>query len=136
MKRTISIALIALIFSACSDKNAQEKAVLDSVMQIHDKVMGADEQLMKNKMLLDSVGKINLVKEVKDSVFMYLSKINVTDNAMGDWMHKFDPDHTGKSHEETMTYLQDQKKQIMEIDSQLNSVVKSSGKYLSTIKMK
>ena len=136
MKRTISIALIALIFSACADKKAQEKAVLDSVMQIHDKVMGADEQLMKNKMLLDSVGKINLVKEVKDSVFMYLSKINVTDNAMGDWMHKFDPDHTGKSHEETMTYLQDQKKQIMEIDSQLNSVVKSSGKYLSTIKMK
>jgi len=136
MKRTIIIALTALVFSACADKKAQEKAVLDSVMQIHDKVMGADEQLMKNKMLLDSAGKINSAKEVKDSVFMYLSKINVTDNVMGDWMHKFDPDHTGKSHEETMTYLEDQKKQIMAIDSQLNSVVNQSGKYLSTIKMK
>jgi hypothetical protein len=136
MKRTIIIALTALVFSACADKKAQEKAVLDSVMQIHDKVMGADEQLMKNKMLLDSAGKINSAKDVKDSVFMYLSKINVTDNVMGEWMHKFDPDHAGKSHEETMVYLEDQKKQIMAIDSQLNSVVKSSGKYLSTIKMK
>jgi hypothetical protein len=136
MKKTIIIALTVLIFSACADKKAQEKAVLDSVMQIHEKVMGADEQLMKNKMLLDSAGKINSAKEIKDSVFMYLSKINVTDNIMGEWMHKFDPDHTGKSHEETMTYLEDQKKQIMSIDSQLNSVVNQSGKYLSTIKMK
>ena|ERR1700724_1453589 len=136
MKRTIIIALTALVFSACADKKAQEKAVLDSVMQIHDKVMGADEQLMKNKMLLDSAGKINSAKEIKDSVFMYLSKINVTDNIMGEWMHKFDPDHTGKSHEEIMTYFEDQKRQIMSIDSQLNSVVSQSGKYLSTIKMK
>jgi hypothetical protein len=136
MKRTIIIVLATLVFSACADKKAQEKAVLDSVMQIHDKVMGADEQLMKNKMLLDSAGKINAAKEIKDSIFMYLSKINVTDNVMGEWMHKFDPDHTGKSHEETMTYLEYQKKQIMAIDSQLNSVVNSSGKYLSTIKMK
>jgi hypothetical protein len=136
MKKIIIIALTVLIFSACADKKAQEKAVLDSVMQIHEKVMGADEQLMKNKMLLDSAGKINSAKEIKDSVFMYLSKINVTDNIMGEWMHKFDPDHTGKSHEETMTYLEDQKKQIISIDSQLNSVVNQSGKYLSTIKMK
>jgi len=136
MKRTVIIILAALVFSACADKKAQEKAVLDSVMQIHDKVMGADEQLMKNKMLLDSAGKINAAKEVKDSVFMYLSKINITDNVMDEWMHKFDPDHTGKSHEETMSYLEDQKKQIIAIDSQLSSVVKSSGKYLSTIKMK
>src|SRR3978361_1578374 len=98
MKRTIIIALATLVFSACADKKAQEKAALDGILQIHDKVMGADEQIMKNKALLDSAGKINSAKDVKDSVFMYLSKINVTDNAMGEWMHKFDPDHAGKSH--------------------------------------
>ena len=40
---------------------------------------------------------------------------------MSDWMHKFNPEQTGKSHDEIMTYLDAQKKQITAIDSQMQS---------------
>ena len=98
--------------------------------------MDADEQLMKNKMLLDSMVKHNSTGDIKDSVYRHLDKLNLADSAMSDWMHKFNPDQTGKSHEETMAYLGAQKKQIAAIDSQLNAAIASSNKYLIKMEMK
>ncbi len=98
--------------------------------------MGADEDLMKNKMLLDSMVKHNSTADIKDSVYAYLTKVNLADSAMSNWMHKFDPDHSSKSDDETIAYFYDQKKQIMAIDSQITTVVERSNKYLIKMKMK
>jgi hypothetical protein len=132
--KKIGIALLtAIILWGCSDKKAQEKAALDSIINVHDKVLAEDEQLMKNKLLLDT-----LIKKgpANDTAKILSSKLALADSAMDTWMHAFEPDHTGKSHDETMAYISKQKKQIIQIDSQLSEAISASNNYLIKIKTK
>ena len=127
--------ITCVILSACTDKKAQEEAVLNDVIKIHDKVMASDDRLMKNKMQLDTLLKQGKLTS-KDSAKMLSDKLTVADSAMEKWMHDFDPDHAGKSHDETMTYMTKQKAEIAAIDSQLDIAISESGKYLKNIKVK
>ncbi|SRR5258707_6628636 len=135
MKKIVIAVFIGFTLWGCTDKKAQEKALLDDVIKKHDKVMSADEQLMKNKMQLDTLVKNSPAIE-KDSAVIYVKLLNNAENSMDDWMHKFNPDQTGNSHDETMAYLSAQKKQITAIDSQLNAAINESNKYLLKIKSK
>lgn len=128
MKKYILTLIAASVLFSCADTKKQEKLLLDSVIAIHDKVMSSDEQLMKNKMILDSLIKRN----PSDSTKMYLKQVDDADNAMSDWMHKFDAENKGKSHQQIIDYLTDQKKRITAIDSLINIAVNSSNKYLNT----
>ncbi|MDN3547939.1 hypothetical protein [Mucilaginibacter aquaedulcis] len=128
MKKYILTLIAASVLFSCADTKKQEKLLLDSVIAIHDKVMSSDEQLMKNKMVLDSLIKSN----PSDSTKMYLKQVDDADNAMSDWMHKFDAENKGKSHQQIIDYLTDQKKRITAIDSLINIAVNSSNKYLNT----
>lgn len=133
MKKVFTAALIAFILTGCTDKKAQKQAALDDVIKIHDKVMGADEHLMKNKMQLDSLLKLpNL--QAKDTAALLRSNLNTADSVMENWMHKFDPDYKGKSDDETLAYFTDQKKQIAAVDSELDKAISASDKYLKKIK--
>ncbi|MEN0054797.1 MAG: hypothetical protein AAGC65_14075 [Mucilaginibacter sp.] len=129
MKKYIPTLITAFVLFGCADTKKQEKLLLDSVIAIHDKVMSSDEQLMKNKMLLDSLIKQN----PNDSAKVYLKQVDDADNAMSDWMHKFDAENKGKSHQQIVDYLTDQKNKITVIDSQINTAVSTSNKYLNTI---
>jgi|SRR5665213_1685146 len=135
MKKVFTVALIAFILTGCTDKKTQKQSALDEVIKIHDKVMGADEHLMKNKMLLDSMLKLPSLP-AKDTAALLRSDLNTADSAMENWMHKFDPDYQGKSDDETVTYFNDQKKQIAAIDSELNKLIAASDKYLQKVKSK
>ena len=53
---------------------------------------------------------------------------------MENWMQKFDPEQANKSSDEKVAYLTDQKKQIMTIDSLMNTAINKSTEYLNTIK--
>lgn len=134
MKKIVLIAVTALAISACSHDKKQEKATLDQILAIHDKVMGSDELLMKNKMQLDTL----LKQKTADSVEVKAlsSKLTAAEDAMDGWMHKFEPDVTGKSHDQIITYYSDQKKQIMAVDSQLNTAITLSVQYLQKTKKK
>lgn len=132
MKKYILAVLSAAALMGCGDAKKQEKLLLDSVIAIHDKVMASDEHLMKNKMILDSLIKHDSTTINKDSAKVYLKLVDDADNAMSDWMHKFDAENKGKSHQEIIDYLTDQQKKITIIDSQINIAVNSSNKYLST----
>ncbi|HEY4327658.1 MAG TPA: hypothetical protein VGN20_26990 [Mucilaginibacter sp.] len=135
MKRTVITFFIGFTLLGCADKKAQEKALLDDVIKVHDKVMMADEQVMKNKMQLDTLIQ-HADARVKDSAAYYSKLLNTADDAMSNWMHKFNPAQTGKSHDEIMTYFDTQKKQVMAIDSQLTAAVTGSTKYLLKTKSK
>ncbi len=117
-----------LFLCACTDKKAQEKAALDSVINVHDKIMGEDEQLMKNKLLLDSLVSKNT--PAKDSAVAWISRVVLADSAMSTWMHNFDPDMKGKSHDQKMGYLGQQKKLIKRLDTQMNVAVTGSRDFL------
>ena len=137
MKKHISLLFIAgTILSGCTNKKAIKQAIVDSVMKIHEKVMSGDEQLMKNKVLLDSAVAHNSTADIKDSVYKHLEKVNLADSAMSDWMHKFDYEQKGKSEDETIAYMKKQKAMILHIDTMINAEVSSSDTYLKKIKMK
>jgi hypothetical protein len=137
MKRLTLLASALLLFCSCADNTKQEKSLLNDILKVHDQVMNKDELLMKNKSRLDSL----LKAPAKDTA----EKVNIrgidlrlaaAEEAMENWMTKFQPDMTGKSHDEVMKYYNDQKKQVDAIDSQVNVVIKESNQYLSTHKIK
>jgi hypothetical protein len=136
MKKIILPIIAAFVISGCADNKAQEKAALDSVLAIHEKVMGSDESLLKNKTLLDSLLKKDTTALLKDSVTRHLSEVMNADSAMDNWMHNFDADMTGKLPVERMIYLRSQKKMITKVDSQINAALSASDKYLKNMKMK
>jgi succinate dehydrogenase flavin-adding protein (antitoxin of CptAB toxin-antitoxin module) len=136
MKKYLFIALGATLILGCTDTKKQEKDLLNQVIAVHDKVMANDEQLMKNKMLLDSLVKHNAPSINKDTAQLYLKLVDDADNAMSDWMHKFDAETKGKSHQEIMDYFEAQKKLISKIDTQINVAVTGSTKYITQIPVK
>jgi hypothetical protein len=137
MKRFFIIIITGLALTSCSDNTQQEKNLLNELLKVHDKVMGNDELLMKNKMKLDTLIKLKVKDTVeKQQVKVLDTKLSAAEEAMENWMHKFEPDVNGKSHDEIMKYYSDQKKQIMTIDSQMNAAITESNKYLSTNKSK
>ena len=135
MKKTFTAIFTGFILFGCAGKSADNKALFDKIIKIHEKVMNADGQLMTNKMQLDMLLKRNDLPE-RDSALLLRTKLVAVDSAMDIWMNKFDPEFKGKSDEETANYLNDQKKQIETIDSQLNDAVSQSNKYLLKVKAK
>ncbi|HVS91558.1 MAG TPA: hypothetical protein VHE59_05975 [Mucilaginibacter sp.] len=134
MKLTPVILLSAMLFFSCHDDTKQENALKNDILQIHDKLMAGDDALMQSKAKLDSLLKL----KTKDSLDVKAidKQVSAADDAMESWMHQFQPDQSGKSHDEVIKYYSEQKKQIMAVDSQMNAAVASANKYLSTIKSK
>ena len=122
-----------MIFTACSDNKNQEKELLNNILKVHDKVMGKDEALMKNKMALDSLLKLP-AKDTAEKTNMKAIELKLTaaEEAMEIWMQKFDPDVINKkSHDEVLKYYNEQEKSIKSVDSLMSSAVDESTKYLS-----
>jgi hypothetical protein len=132
MKKILITAFIGLSLSACSDGKKQEKDLLNNILKVHDKLMGNDDALMKNKMQLDSLLKLP-AKDTAEKANMKAidMKLAAAEEAMENWMHNFEPDVTNKSHDEIIKYFNDQKKGIMSVDSQMNAAITESTKYLS-----
>jgi len=134
MKKLSLILVASFIFTACSDNKKQEKELLSNILKVHDKLMGKDEALMKNKMALDSLLKLP-AKDTAEKTNMKAIELKLTaaEEAMEIWMQKFDPDVINKeSHDEVIKYYDDQKKKIMSVDSLMNTAVDESTKYLSS----
>ena len=135
MKQLTIAAFIGLVLSACSNGKKQEKDLLDNILKTHDKVMGHDEALMKNKMVLDSLLKLP-AKDTAEKVNIKAIdlKLKAAEESMETWMHKFEPDVTNKSHDEIMKYYDSQKKAIYSVDSLMSNAIEESNKYLSNRK--
>ncbi|ASU34094.1 hypothetical protein [Mucilaginibacter xinganensis] len=133
MKKTLLLLFACGVLFSCSNKKAEKSAIMDDVMKVHEKVMEVDGKVIANRMKLDTILKQNTLA-TKDTAIMLSKKLTAAEDAMEDWMHKFDYEQKGKSDEEVIRYMNDQKKLIMNIDSQLNVAVKESDLYLKKIK--
>jgi hypothetical protein len=133
MKLFTIIAALAMLLSACTDTKKQEKDVLQEVIKIHDEAMVKSEQAIKGKMLLDSMLKANSNLQ-KTEINTVINNLTTADKQMEDWMHQFNADNTGKSHEEIMQYLADQKKKVDEVNNRLNKAVSQSNQFIATHK--
>lgn len=132
MRKLSILFFISLLLVACSDDKKQEKELLDNILKVHDKLMNKDESLMKNKMQLDSLLKLP-VKDSAEKTIMKAIELKLTkaEESMENWMQKFEPDVSNKSHEQIINYYNEQKKGILTVDSLMNSAVSESTKYLS-----
>lgn len=132
MKTKLLLALILTgIFNACTSNKSEEKKQLDELLKVHDEVMGISEKAIKNKSTLDSL--IHYGKDTSEAVILN-KQLTTADEAMENWMHQFNPDYTGKSHTQVMEYLHSQHLQLLHIDSQLNTAIRQSNKYLLKVK--
>jgi len=127
-------ASITACNSAGGDKE-QEKKQQDVILQMHDKMMDKDELVLTNKSKLDTLLKKYPNDVTKtEKINGLIKQIDAADDAMQNWMHKFNPDYTGKSHQEVMEYLHSQQRQITSVDSLLDVAADTSSKFLSEVK--
>lgn len=136
MKKLVLLFLVAsLLYSCTNNRKDEKKAIMEDVMKVHEKVMEVDGQVIANRMKLDTLINQNKIA-AKDSAATLVKKMSAAEDAMEDWMHKFDYEQKGKADDEVITYMNAQKKLIMAIDSQLNVAVKESDIYLKNVKAK
>jgi len=135
MKKLLFILFAASTLYSCTNRKGEKKTIMEDVMKVHEKVMEVEGQVIANRMKLDTLITQNKIAG-KDSAEMLVKKMSAAEDAMEDWMHKFDYEQKGKSDDDVITYMNAQKKLIMAIDSQLNTAVKESNIYLKTVKIK
>jgi hypothetical protein len=135
MKKLLFILFAASTLYSCTDRKGEKKVIMEDVMKVHEKVMEVEGQVIANRMKLDTLITQNKIA-AKDSAEMLVKKMSAAEDAMEDWMHKFDYEQKGKSDDDVITYMNTQKKLIMAIDSQLNLAVKESDTYLKNVKTK
>jgi len=135
MKKLLLPLTAGLILFGCADKKAQEQSLRDSVIAIHEKVMGEDGKLEDSKTALGAFVKANPTGPLVDSANLLTGKLTLADSAMMIWMHDFNPE-LNKSHDENMAYLQKQKRLVIQIDSQMNAALNASNKFIAKTKTK
>ena len=133
MKKILAAAAISLLFFRCTDPKNQEKELLNQVIAVHDSVMAKDEQIMKEKIQLDNLIKKDSLLNADTVAKSLLKVLEKTDAKMEDWMHKFDAENKGKSHNEIMGYLTDQQKQIKAINTDFDTAIAAVNSYKKSL---
>lgn len=134
--RTLALISLAIIFTACNSNKQQQEDLQKSVIAVHDSVMTDMNTVMEKKMAITKLlTHIDSLKAKNTSLDTVQARIELTqtvkdlaaaDEEMMNWMHNFNPDYTGKSHEEVMTYLNDQKVKINSVESSIKKAIAKS----------
>lgn len=140
MNRLLGIMAVTIAFTACQSK-VDYKKVRDDVMKFHDVAMNDHGLVVTNQMKLDTLLKdLKRLKAVFPEVDTLKEKANITamiaqlgkaENDMNEWMHKFEPDITGKSSEAAVSYFEAEKIKIAAIDSVYKKEIAASNVYLN-----
>lgn len=143
MRKLVGLFCVSLAAAACTPKE-DYKTVRDEVMKFHDEVMVDQSTVVNNQMKLDTLLKdlkglkqrfpeVDTAKE-KVAITGLIADLTKAEDGMNDWMHKFEPDVTGKSNEVAVQYFKAEKAKIAAVDSLYKKEIKSSGDYLSKFK--
>ncbi|WP_448698611.1 hypothetical protein ACFGVR_17330 [Mucilaginibacter sp. AW1-3] len=138
-KLLYTIFAITAVLTACNGQNNKklEKDLQKQVIDFHEKVMADDEKAMMSKMKLDTViMQAKAANADTTEAHKYSAALMAADDAMGNWMQKFEPDYTGKSHEDVMKYLAEQQTKVKSVDSMLIEATQQAQNYLQTVKKK
>ncbi|WP_316752233.1 hypothetical protein [Pedobacter gandavensis] len=140
MKKLVGAMLLAITAMACTQP-VDYKKERDDVMKFHDVVMGDHSTIVNYQMKLDTLQQnmaalktkhpeIDTLKE-KETITALLKDLTTAEDRMNDWMHKFEPDITGKSNGEAIQYFQKEKEKIVAVDSLYKKEIKTSAAYFS-----
>lgn len=133
MKKSLLILLALAIISACqtSQKEKEEKPLMDQVMDVHDAVMPKMGALMKtSKELLAKAKEIVPTDSAKAQELMFIAQeIDLANESMMDWMRHFDPEFEG-TEEEVKDYLLKKKEGIDKVAKAMNDKLEAGKKAL------
>lgn len=143
-KRILFFGIFTLFLYSCKDKQAEQKQLQEEVMKVHDELMMDMGKLMENKNSLSNLSSVmdslkiknasldtaQLKQEIEDSKL----DLSNADDAMMTWMNGFNPDSNGKSPEEIMSYLKDQKVKINSVKTLFQKSLSNSGALLTQYK--
>jgi hypothetical protein len=125
------------LFTACKEAKKEEKEMQQQVLDVHEKVMNDDEAAMHNKMKLDTLmHKMDSLKTDKQEAVKLSTELTKASDAMSNWMSNFNPDYSGKNHDDIMKYLEGQREQVKQVDSMLINATKASSDYLQKNNLK
>jgi hypothetical protein len=131
MKTLVSALALMVVLVACESgkKQAEEKPLMDQVMEVHDAVMPKMGALMKTKKQL--LAKANSTADSALSIELktLAQEIELANESMMDWMRNFDPDFEG-TEEEIKDYLMKKKKGIEKVAEAMNSSLERGEKAL------
>ncbi|RWY54167.1 hypothetical protein [Mucilaginibacter gilvus] len=133
MKKLLAAAIVSMLFFSCADPQKQEKELLDQVIAKHDSVMAKNEQVERANIQLDTLLKTGVLANNDSTATKLIKGQEEAMEKMEDWMHKFDAENKGKSHDAIMAYLTDQKKQIEAIDKDFDAVITATNNYKKSL---
>ncbi len=138
--------VVAMAFTACNNNNPkkEQQDLQKAVIATHDTLMTEMGTLMEKKMAVDKIlDAIDSLKaknleldtaKVRTDLTQLKTDLAVADEQMMTWMHNFDADYEGKSHEEIMIYLNDQKDKINVVEKSFKSVIIKSDSIINKYK--
>jgi len=138
MKLKNSLLILFLFVLAACDNSKQEQADLQKkVIDSHDVLMIQMDEIMNKKSKLDSISNnfksLNITDTItlKHSIDSLKTALTKADDAMMSWMHQFNPDYTGKSHDEVMNYLNNQQVKIDSVKTLFDESLSKSELFIS-----
>ena len=143
MKLFLAVLVLVTGAVACT-QNQNYKSERDEVMKFHDVVMEDHGKIVSNQMKLDTLLRsLKMLKQQfpetdtlkeKTEINALLKRLTGSEDSMNDWMHKFEPDVTGKSNEDAVKYFRAERIKIGRIDSLYKAEIQSSDTYLKQFK--
>lgn len=141
---TLVILTSTLAFTACTNHKKEQENLQQAVIAAHDSVMTDMNTLMEKKTQvkfilshLDSLKTKNTsldTMKVRTDLTLLNKDLATADDAMMAWMHNFNPDYTGKSHDEIMDYLNGQKEKINSVELIFKKVIIKSDSLITKYK--
>ena len=140
MKSIIIILFSALLLSACAkpaghseadqdssstDGDNPNEALYNQVMDVHDEVMPKMEDIYKlKKDLQDQIANTpDMVVERKQQLERVISNLDSANNAMMDWMHKFNPLPDSTNQEKVRDYLESEMERVKKVRDLMNESI-------------
>ncbi len=143
MKSIFNILLAILILAACgkpaehsdhehdsaaSEEDSPNEALYNQAMDVHDEVMPKMEGIYKlKKDLQEQIANTpDMVVERKQQLEAIISNLDSANNAMMDWMHKFNPLPDSVDQEKAREYLESEIERVKKVkELMLESIEKA-----------
>ncbi|MBK8563881.1 MAG: hypothetical protein IPN76_11200 [Saprospiraceae bacterium] len=126
----------AVLLAACgaNDQNIEtEDALRDEVFVIHDAVMPRMSEIVAFKGKLEALTTDSLKEQEIKAAIMVLEK---AEDGMMEWMAQFQQPNKlrgSKTHEEIMTYLEQEKQRITKVRDDMNNSIEAAEQLLASM---
>jgi TolA-binding protein len=111
-----------------ADSESPNEALYNQVMDVHDEVMPRMEDIYKlKKDLQEQIANTpDMVVERKQQLEAIISNLDSANNAMMDWMHKFEPLPDSIDQEKAREYLESEIERIKKVKELMNESIEKA----------